>query len=166
MLPKKSKQNTADTLWPTHIYWVCQKMVVTKAGYYINKRGLIQVFMAGVAQMTVFLVLTPYRVRNLTVMFQRNMLPPSSGWLSLVQVVVEVIGWRNSAYCIGNLHEQLTDFVLPVISASMWMKFGGPEDGGSSFLWNLGRNLSYYRMLEPRKLIVWTKTLIVKRGGL
>jgi NADH:ubiquinone oxidoreductase subunit H len=90
--------------------------------------------MAGVAQMVVFLVLTLYRIRRFTAMFQRDMLPLSSGWLSLVQVIVEVIGWRNSAYCIGNLHKQLTHFVLPIISASMCMKFGGPEDGGSSFL--------------------------------
>jgi hypothetical protein len=48
--------------------------------------------MAGVSQMTVFLVLTLYRIRNFTVMLQRYMLPPSSGWLSLVQVVVEVTG--------------------------------------------------------------------------
>jgi hypothetical protein len=39
-------------------------MGVTKAEYYIKKRGFIQSFMAGVAQIVVFLVLTLYRVRS------------------------------------------------------------------------------------------------------
>jgi hypothetical protein len=53
----------------------------------ITKRGFIQAFMAGVAQLMVFLFQTLFRIRSFTVMFQRNMLPPSSGWLILVQVV-------------------------------------------------------------------------------
>jgi len=80
-------------------------MGITKAEYYINKKGFIQAFMAGVAEMMVFLVLILYRIRIFTAMFQRDMLPPSSGWFSLVHVIAQFIGWSNSARCIGNLHE-------------------------------------------------------------
>jgi len=38
-------------------------------------------------------------------MFQRDMLPPSSGWFSLVQAIAEFIGCSDSAHCTGNLRK-------------------------------------------------------------
>jgi hypothetical protein len=78
-----AKKNVNKTLQipcdlPTYAECV-RRWELTKAGYYINKREFIQAFMAGVVQLMVFLFQTMCRIRSFTVMFQRNMLPPSLG---------------------------------------------------------------------------------------
>jgi hypothetical protein len=119
---------------------------VTKGSCYNCKKVFSQDLIAVVAQVVVFLVVTLWGIRSLILLFQRNVLLPSSGRLSLIEVVGEVTDRKELCCLCRKLARIIDTFSVPIISASMcsW-RLLIPLKCQNSFL--------FYRMLQPRRLI-------------